>query len=213
MAYTSKSKNQQTVELSPRHFIGDRGKPVVVSDRYQSILAAIRAIGCASDPTPPSPLAESSINLIHQGTRALLLQAGLDVQHWPRAVVCFCHQYDLNTPPTVHEGSLRQETPQHEHALPPGAEGPEVPPVEVASKLHMALGYQPEPRMYPFGCLVWYLGKIKDPVAPQKIYPKWKANCLLVPRSESRVEIQGYSSAVGLTSFRLYWSTKGNQYT
>lgn len=78
MARPSKSKNQQAVELSLRHFIGDRGKPVVVSDRYQSILAAIRAIGCASDPTPPNanvknPLAESSINLIRQGTRAMLL--------------------------------------------------------------------------------------------------------------------------------------------
>ena len=64
-----KSKNQQAVELSLRHFIGDRGKPVVVSDRYQSILAGIRAIGCVSDPTPPNAnvtnlLAESSINLI-----------------------------------------------------------------------------------------------------------------------------------------------------
>ena len=51
-AYPSKSKNQQMVELSLRHFMGNRGMPLVVSDRYTSILAAMKAVGLASDPTP-----------------------------------------------------------------------------------------------------------------------------------------------------------------
>lgn len=92
------------VELSLRHFMGNRGKPVVVSDRYASILAAIKAVGLASDPTPPNssvknPVAESAINILRQGTRSLLLQAGLDAEHWPRAMQSFAFQYNVNTPP------------------------------------------------------------------------------------------------------------------
>eukprot|EP00435_Cladocopium_sp_Y103_P071759 s497_g38.t1 len=186
MAYPSKSKSQSAVELALRHFIGDHGKPIVVSDRYPSILAAIKAIGCVPDPTPPNadvknPLAESSINIIRQGTRALLLQAGLDVQHWPRAMLCFCYQYDLNTPPSNHEGSLRHQAHQHAHELPPGVEGPEVPFPQVDSKLHLALGYQPEPRLLPFGCFVWYLGRIKDPAAPKSFSPNGKPAIYLSP--------------------------------
>jgi len=110
----------------------------------------------------------------------------------------------LNTPPTVHEGSLRQEAPQHEHALPPGVEGPEVPPVEVESKLHMALGYQPEPRMYPFGCLVWYLGKIKDPVAPKILSPNGKPAVNLSPEVGPGLRSKDIHLLLGL---RLFTST------
>ena len=85
MAYPSKSKNQIAVEMSLRHFIGDRAKPLVVSDRYQSILAAIRAVGCASDPTPPNatvknPLAESAINVPEHSCskRGLMFNIGLE---------------------------------------------------------------------------------------------------------------------------------------
>lgn len=185
-AYPAKSKNQQTVELSLRHFIGNRGKPVIVSDRYRSLLAAVRSLGLASDPTPPNanvknPLVETSVNIIRQGTRALLLQGGLDVSHWPRAMVCFCYQYNLNTPPSNCERSLRHEIHQQEHALPEGVEGPEVPLPDVESKLHLALGYQPEPRSMPYGCFVWYLGKIKDPMAPKSFSPNGKGALYLGP--------------------------------
>ena len=178
-AYPSKSKSQSAVELALRHFIGDHGKPIVVSDRYQSILAAIKAVGCAPDPTPPNaniknPMAESAINIIRQGTIALFLQAVLDVQHWPGVMPRFCYQYDLNTPPSNDDGSLRHQAHRHQHSLPPDVEGPEVPPPQVDSKLHLALGYQPEPRMLPFGCMAWYLGKIKDPVAPKSFAPNGK---------------------------------------
>ena len=84
-AYPSKSKNQAAVELALRHFVGNRASPVVISDRYPSILAAVKSIGLASDPTPPNslvknPLAESAINIIRQGTRALCaLATGNDV--------------------------------------------------------------------------------------------------------------------------------------
>lgn len=185
-ACPSKSKNQAAVELALRHFVGNRASPVVISDRYPSILAAVKSIGLASDPTPPNflvknPLAESAINIIRQGTRAFLLQAGLDVAHWPRAMMCFCYQYDLNTPPSNYEGSLRHESHKHHHSLPAGVEGPEVPLPDVESKLHLALGYQPEPRLLPFGCLVWYLGKIKDPNAPKSFTPNGKPALYLAP--------------------------------
>ena len=186
MAYPVKSKGQMMVEQSLRHFVGDRQKPVIVSDRYASLLVAIKAVGCAPDPTPPNAnvknaMVESAINVIRQGTRALLLQAGLDVIHWPIAMVCFCYQYDLNTLPTHHDGSIRHESHRHQHALPPDVEGQEVPLPQVDSKLHLALGYQPEPRMLPFGCKVWYLGKIKDPAAPKSFSPNGKAAIYLGP--------------------------------
>ena len=185
-AYPAKSKNQATVELSLRHFIGTRGTPVVVSDRYTSLLAAIKGIGLASDPTPPNssiknPLAESAVNILRQGTRSLLLQAGLNVEHWPRAMQCFAYQYNLHTPPSNHDGSLRSDVHRHVHALPEGVEGPEVPIPDVDSKLHLALGYQPEPRSLPYGCFVWYLGKIKDPMAPKSFGPNGKAALYLGP--------------------------------
>ena len=185
-AYPCKSKNQQTVEWSLRHFMGNRGTPVVISDRYPSILAAIKAVGLASDPTPPNstvknPLAESTIHILRQGTRSLLLQAGLDAEHWPRAMQCFAFQYNVNTPPSNHDGSLRFDVHRHDHALPAGVEGPEVPVPDVDSKLHLALGYQPEPRLLPYGCFVWYLGKIKDPTAPKSFSPNGKAAMYLGP--------------------------------
>ena len=185
-AYPAKSKNQATVELSLRHFIGTRGTPVVVSDRYTSLLAAIKGIGLASDPTPPNssiknPLAESAVNILRQGTRSLLLQAGLNVEHWPRAMQCFAYQYNLHTPPSNHDGSLRSDVHRHVHALPEGVEGPEVPIPDFDSKLHLALGYQPEPRSLPYGCFVWYLGKIKDPMAPKSFGPNGKAALYLGP--------------------------------
>ena len=185
-AYPAKSKNQATVELSLRHFIGHKGTPVVVSDRYSSLLAAIKGIGLASDPTPPNssvknPLAESAVNILRQGARSLLLQAGLAVEHWPRAMQCFAYQYCLHTPPSNHDGSLRSDVHRHVHALPEGVEGPEVPIPDLDSKLHLALGYQPEPRSLPYGCFVWYLGKIKDPMAPKSFGPNGKAALYLGP--------------------------------
>ena len=53
----------------------------------------------------------------------------------------------------------------------------EVPLPDVDSKLHLAIGYQPEPRLLPYGpgCFVWYLGKIKDPMAPKSFSPNGKA--------------------------------------
>ena len=51
---------------------------------------------------------------------------------------------------------------QQDDALPDGVEGPIPPPVEYDSKIHMALQYQPDTRMVPFGALVWYLSRVKD---------------------------------------------------
>ena len=57
-----------------------------------AILKAIDDIGLLADPSPPngplhSPLCESTIRTIKQGTSALLLQSGLSEQHWP-ALLC-----------------------------------------------------------------------------------------------------------------------------
>ena len=51
----------------------------------------------------------------------------------------------------------------------------EVPLPDVDSKLHLAIGYQPESRLLPYGCFVWYLCKIKDPMAPKSFSPNGKA--------------------------------------
>ena len=68
---------------------------------------------------------------------------------------CFAYQYCLHTPPSNHDGSLRSDVHRHVHALPEGVEGPEVPIPDLDSKLHLALGYQPEPRSLPYGCFLW----------------------------------------------------------
>ena len=59
----------------------------------------------------------------------------------------------------------------HDAVLPDGVEGPVPPPPVYDSKLHMALGYQPDTRMLPFGALVWCLNKTKDPKAPKSFEP------------------------------------------
>ena len=51
---------------------------------------------------------------------------------------------------------------QQDDALQDGVEGPIPPPVEYDSKIHMALQYQPDTRMVPFGALVWYPSRVKD---------------------------------------------------
>ena len=52
-AYPSKSKSQAAVESALRYFC--RGKrPVVASDRYPSLLAAIRDLHMVSDPAAPN---------------------------------------------------------------------------------------------------------------------------------------------------------------
>ena len=93
MACPAPSKSQAAVELALRHFCRNE-TPIIVSDRYPSLLAAIRDIKMISDPSPPNtqfrnPYAESSIQLIRQGTRTLLVQSGLNVQFWCKAMVCF----------------------------------------------------------------------------------------------------------------------------
>lgn len=174
-AYPARSKSQGAVEQALLHFCREK-KPIVASDRYPSILAAVRDLKMSSDPSPPNDpihnsLVESSINVIRQGTRSLLLQSGLKIEHWPSAMRCFSYQYDLTTPPSDHPGSLRDESHRYHHALPEGVEGPEVPPLSFDNKLHMALSYHPEPRVIPYGSLVWYLGKSKEPQAPKSFGP------------------------------------------
>ena len=125
-----------------------------------------------SDPCPPNtqihnPYVESAINLIRQGTRTLLVQSGLNVQFWCKAMTCFCYHYDLTTLPLLEDQSLREAVDELQRALPEGEEGPIQPPMQFDSKLHMALQYNPEPRMIPFGALVWF----KDRVAPKTFGP------------------------------------------
>eukprot|EP00435_Cladocopium_sp_Y103_P041809 s2261_g11.t1 len=82
-AYPAKSKSQAAVEQGSRHFCREK-LPVVESNRYPSILAAVRDLKMHSDPSPPNePIhnshVESAINIVRQGTRSLLLQSGLHV--------------------------------------------------------------------------------------------------------------------------------------
>ena len=184
--YPSRSKAQSAVETALCHFCCGK-KPLVTSDRYPSLLAAIRELNMPSDPTAPhSPihnfLLESCINVVRQGTRALLVQSGLNVEHWPRAMMCFSYQYCSNSPPSLDDGSLRHAVHDLHAQLPDGVEGPEVPLPEYESKLHMALGYQPEPRMLPFGSMVWYLGKSKGRRAPRVLPPMVNLLSTLVPK-------------------------------
>ena len=171
MAYPATSKSQGAVELALRHFCRTE-HPVVVSDRYPSLLSAIRDLKMTSNPCPPNtqihnPYVESAINLIRQGTRTLLVQSGLNVQFWCKAMTCFCYHYDLTTLPLLEDQSLREAVDELQRALPEGEEGPIQPPMQFDSKLHMALQYNPEPRMIPFGALVWF----KDRVAPKTCGP------------------------------------------
>ena len=142
-AYPSKSKSQAAVGSALRHFC--RGKrPMVALDRYPSLLVAICDLHMVSDPAAPnSPihnaLVESSINVIRQGTRSLLVQSGLNIMHWLCAMSRFSYQYDLSSPPTLADGSLRAAAYQHQLELPERVEGPALPPIEFDSKLHMAL--------------------------------------------------------------------------
>ena len=57
--------------------------------------------------------------------------------------------------------------------------------MDFESKLHLALTYQPEPRMLPFGTLVWYLGKSKDPNAPKTFGPNGKPAIYVGPEVSS----------------------------
>ena len=171
MAYPAASKSQGPVELALRHFCRTE-LPVIVSDRYPSLLSAVRELKMVSDPSPPNsqihnPYVESAINLIRQGTRTLLVQSGLNVQFWCKAMMCFCYHYNLITPPSLPDPSLREAVDELQRALPEGHEGPIQATPQYDSKLHMALQYQPEPRMIPFGALVWF----KDRVAPKSFGP------------------------------------------
>ena len=95
---------------------------------------------------------------------------------------CFSYQYSLTSEPAIGDQSLRQAVQQHGLAVPVGHEGPEQPIPVYDSKLHMALTYQPEPRMLPFGCMVWYLGKSKDPQAPKSFAPNGKPAVYVGPK-------------------------------
>lgn len=183
--YPATNKSQSAVENALRHFCRET-RPIVASDRYPSILAAIHNLGMSSDPSPPNdpkhnPSAESAIKTVRQGTRSLLLQSGLGVKFWPRAMRCFSYQYGFNTFPSLEPGGLRKAVRQHDDALPEGFIGPAPPPPEYESKIHMALSYQPETRMFPFGALVWYLSRAKDPKAPKDFGPTGIAGLYVGP--------------------------------
>eukprot|EP00435_Cladocopium_sp_Y103_P025527 s45_g6.t1 len=184
-AYPSKSKAQSAVEQGLCHFCREK-LPVVESDRYPSILAAVRDLKMHSDPSPPNdPIhnshVESAINIFRQGTRSLLLQSGLHVGHWPSAMRCFGYQYNLTTLPIVDSDSMRHAAHQYHQALPEGEEGPIAPIPHYESKLHMALQYQPEPRTIPYGALVWYLGKSREPNAPKTFGPNGRPALYIGP--------------------------------
>lgn len=202
MACPAPSKSQAAVELALRHFCRNE-TPIIVSDRYPSLLAAIRDIKMISDPSPPNtqfhnPYAESSIQLIRQGTRTLLVQSGLNVQFWCKAMVCFCYHYNLTTNPSLVDQSLREAVDELQRALPEGEEGPPLPPVEYDSKLHMAFQYQPEPRMIPFGALVWF----KDLTVPKSFGPNGHPAIYISPEvlPGLRCTVQGCSYFVGFGS-------------
>ena len=108
------------------------------------------------EPAPPgdklhNPDAESATKGICQGTRALLLQSGLGVKHWPKAMTCFAFQYSATTAPNAQSDSLRGKVDKEMCV-----EDSEIPGVQWESKLHTALTYPVEGRMFPFGSLVWY---------------------------------------------------------
>ena len=158
-AYPAKDKTQVSVEAALRHFCREN-RSIVASDRYASILAAVRDLGLYPDPSVPTDplhnsLAESAIRNVRQGTRSLLLQSGLGVEFWPRAMTCFTYQHDFTTALSHDPDGLRNLVRQQD-------EGPVPSPVEYDSKIHMALQYQPDTRMVPFGALVWYLSRVKD---------------------------------------------------
>ena len=110
-AYPSSDKPQSSVESALKHFCRE-SQPIVASDRYSSILGAIRELGMHPESSPPgdkfhNPLAESAIKTVRQGTRSLLLQSGLSIKHWPKAMTCFSYQYSATTPPRLEKGGLR----------------------------------------------------------------------------------------------------------
>ena len=154
---------QVSVEAALRHFCRET-RSIVASDRYPSILAAVRDLGFYPDPSVPNDplhhsLAESAIRNVRQGTRSLLLQSGLGIEFWPRAMTCFTYQHDFTTALSHDPDGLRNMVRQQDDAPP---DGPIPPPVEYDSKIHMALQYQPDTRMVPFGSLVWYLSRVKE---------------------------------------------------
>lgn len=85
-----------------------------------------------------------------------------------------------------------------QRALPEGEEGPPLPPVEYDSKLHMAFQYQPEPRMIPFGALVWF----KDLTVPKSFGPNGHPAIYISPEvlPGLRCTVQGCSYFVGFGS-------------
>ena len=84
---------------------------------------------------------------------------------------CFGYQYNLATLPIVDSDSMRHAAHQYHHALPQEEEGPFAPIPQYDSKLHMALQYQPEIRTIPYGTLVFYHGKSREPHAPKTFGP------------------------------------------
>ena len=162
-AYPSRNKNHDSVVKSLHHFCRSV-KSIVSSDRAPQILSAIRELGLHPDPSAPNTelhnaVAESAIRTVRQGTRSLLLQSGLGLEHWPRAMSCFSFQFNLVTPPPDRSIAL---VASPDHDLPPVDEDPVDPEPTYDSKLHLALGYDPNVRLVPFGALVWYLSKDKD---------------------------------------------------
>ena len=151
------------------------------------MLAALKHLNFPIEPSIPNDVlhnssAEAGIRIVRQGTRTLLLQSGLPISAWPRAMQTFAFQYDCTTAPNLERGGIRELSHQMVQELtsegvgvvdsadaPAGADedavGGNLPTWE--SKLHLALTYQPEIRMVPFGACVWY----RDPTRPKSFKP------------------------------------------
>ena len=184
-AYPASSKSQTAVERALVHFA--RGeKPIVHTDRYPSLLAALKHLNFPIEPSIPNDVlhnssAEAGIRIVRQGTRTLLLQSGLPISAWPRAMQTFAFQYDCTTAPNLERGGIRELSHQMvqeltsegvgvvDSAAPAGTDEDAVGGnlLSWESKLHLALTYQPEIRMVPFGACVWY----RDPTRPKSFKP------------------------------------------
>ena len=154
-AYPAIDKSQESVEAALRHF-----SRVTTGRSFRSVSkhpgGNYRDLGMHPEPSPPgdkfhNPDAESAIKGIRQGTRSFLLQSGLDVKRWPKVLTCFCFQYSATTPPNIQDESLRGRVRQAQQE-----DEEDSLELEWESKLHMALTYPVEGRMFPFGSLVWY---------------------------------------------------------
>jgi hypothetical protein len=96
------SRSEEDTLQAFRDFVGTKDKVLsFYSDGAPEIMACAKTMLWTSDTSTPgmprtNAIAESKVKLVINGSRSLLLQAGLPSRFWPYAAQAFCNGMNLS---------------------------------------------------------------------------------------------------------------------